>query len=174
MFVGHPPCLSRVCRNAAIGARGPGNHFLSRRPPAESSSSSPRPATKRRGAVSTPSLRTHEHARTHLEVQRVAEVRAVAPEHARLVGDEGDGLRLQRVPTKLMSYFGIAKPCVKSSTLSRLVRIHGDLVAHLDLELAQAEAGACEAILTVTLLPSRSHTRTSRSLIASGCASRPT
>ena len=38
-----------------------------------------------------------DHAGAHFQVQGVAEVRAIAPEHARLVGNEGHRGRLLRV-----------------------------------------------------------------------------
>src|SRR5512140_3607800 len=71
--------------------RGSGPTGLVRRPSRRSSSllttSPPRPA----------SLRLHDEIALHLLVERRAEVRAVVGEHARLVGLEGDGLRLAGV-----------------------------------------------------------------------------
>ena len=48
------------------------------------------PAVKARSASGGCSESSFDdHASTHLQVQRMAEVRAVAPEHTGLVGDEG-------------------------------------------------------------------------------------
>ena len=83
----------------------------------------------------------------------MAEVRAAAPEHAGLVGDEGHRLGFQRVHDEVHVVVRDRKAVRQVFDLVQVGRDQRDLVTFLELELAQAERGACEVIFTVTFLP---------------------
>jgi hypothetical protein len=100
-------------------------------------------------------LRFDDHAGAHFKVQRVAEVRAVAPEHTRLVGLEGDRLGFLRIDDEVDVVLRNGEAVGQVFDLVQVGQDERDFVALLDLELAQAVGRRLGGDLTVTLLPLR-------------------